>query len=113
MKIKKGDLVKVISGPKDRKGKIGKVLEVFSDENRVKIEGVGRTLRHVKPQSNKRHPEGGIVEDLPKVHVSNVMFMSQAQNRPVRVGYSVDADGKKSRVARGRNVTAEKLEGAI
>lgn len=47
MKIKKGDLVQVITG-KD-KGKQGKVVTAFPRENRVLVEGVNRVKKHTRP----------------------------------------------------------------
>lgn len=46
MKIKKGDLVQVITG-KD-KGKQGKVIAAFPREDRVLVEGVNRVKKHTK-----------------------------------------------------------------
>lgn len=99
MKIKKGDLVKVMTGSKDKKGQIGKILEVDRKNNRVKIENVAPIKRHIKPNKSKVHPEGGIVNDFGTIHVSNVMLMSEKLGRPVRVG--------KKRVVKGRGLEAE------
>ncbi len=52
MKIKKGDLVQVITG-KD-KGKQGKVIVAFPAENRVLVEGVNRVKKHTKPARTRR-----------------------------------------------------------
>ena len=60
MRIKKGDLVKVIAGDKRWKGQTGRVLQVFSKQQRLRIEGVRPIKRHLKPQKNPLHPEGGI-----------------------------------------------------
>ena len=68
MKIKKGDLVKVITG-KDR-GKDGKVISVLVDKDRVIVEGVNIVKRHVKP--NKKNQKGGIIDMEAAIHVSNV-----------------------------------------
>lgn len=73
IRIKKGDLVKVITGSKERKGQTGKVLEVDRKNLRVKIENIASVKRHIKPQKNKAHPEGGIVNDFGTIHISNVM----------------------------------------
>jgi len=107
MSIKKGDLVKVISGSKDQKGKVGRVLEIDAQKHRVKIEGVASVKRHIKPQKNPKHPEGGIVEAVGSVHLSNVMLMSETHNRPVRTGASFNDSGEKMRVSRGRNLKSE------
>jgi large subunit ribosomal protein L24 len=110
-KIKKGDLVKVISGAKDIKGKTGKVLEVLRDGDswRVRLEGLRIVKKHIKPQKSPKHPEGGIVEGAGSIPISNVMLMSEKLGRPVRTGASFTSDGKKQRVGRGKNVKAEQV----
>ena len=47
MRIKTGDLVKVING-KD-KGKTGEVLKTIPLENRVVVKGINLRTKHVKP----------------------------------------------------------------
>jgi large subunit ribosomal protein L24 len=111
-KIKKGDTVKVISGGQDIKGKTGKVLEVISDgENiRVRVEGLRMIKRHIKPQKTAKHPEGGIIEGAGSIPVSSVMLFSEKLGRPVRTGSVMTSDGKKKvRVARGKKVKAEEV----
>ena len=59
MKIKKGDLVQVITG-KD-KGKQGKVIAAFPREDRVLVEGVNRVKKHTKAgptARGSRHDRG-------------------------------------------------------
>ncbi len=107
MKIKKGDLVKVVSGSKDKKGKIGRVLEIDVGAERVTVDGIGMHKKHMKPQRSQKHPEGGVVEVARSVHVSNVMLMSEGLARPVRTGTRLTEDGKKIRVAKGRGINAE------
>jgi large subunit ribosomal protein L24 len=104
--------VKVIAGDKDIKGKTGKVLEVVRDTSgkwRVRVEGLNTIKRHIKPQRNPKHPEGGIIEQAGSIALSNVMLVSEKQNRPVRTGSSFTSDGKKQRVARGKNIKAEQV----
>ncbi|MBI1947809.1 MAG: 50S ribosomal protein L24 [Deltaproteobacteria bacterium] len=110
-RIKTGDLVKVISGGKDIKGKTGKVLEVLRDGDawRVRVEGLRIVKKHIKPQKNPKHPEGGIIEGAGSIPISNVMLMSEKLGRPVRIGASFTSDGKKQRVARGKNLKAEQV----
>ncbi len=110
-KIKTGDLVKVISGGKDVKGKTGKVLEMLreGDSWRVRVEGLRIVKKHIKPQRNPKHPEGGIIEGAGSLPISNVMLMSEKLGRPVRTGASFTSDGKKQRVARGKNLKAEQV----
>ena len=108
-RIKKGDLVKVISGSKEMKGKTGKVLEVMRDGDnwRVRVDGINMIKRHLKPQRNPKHPEGGIIEGAGSIHLSNVMLMSEKAGRPVRVGSAMKADKSKQRVSRGKNTKSE------
>ena len=107
MAIKKGDMVKVISGDKRWKGKTGQVLEVLDGGKRLRVEGVRTIKRHVKPQSDPKHPEGGIIEDLGSIAASNVMLFSESLDRPVRVGAMFDENGNKIRVARGKDLKAD------
>ena len=102
MKVKKGDLVEVITG-KDG-GKRGRVLRVDLDRERIVVEGVNMIKRHTRPNPNRRI-QGGIVEREAPLHVSNVMVVSPDSGRRTRIGYKVLDDGRKVRVA--------KVDGAI
>ena len=94
MKIQKGDTVIVISG-KDR-GKEGVVSRVMPSRNRVIVEGVNTAKKHQKPR--KANEQGGIIDrDMP-IHVSNVMLVHRGE--PTRVGFKVNADGTKVRIAK-------------
>ena len=98
MKIKKGDMVQVISG-KD-KGAQGKVIEAYPKRDKVLVEGVNRVKKHVANSYNERGAEsGGIVTQEAPIHVSNVMILD-SDGKPTRVGYRFDEDGKKVRVAK-------------
>ncbi|MHB1613125.1 MAG: 50S ribosomal protein L24 [Actinomycetes bacterium] len=101
MSVKKGDTVLVISG-KD-KGLTGRVLTAYPRTQRVLVEGVNRITKHVKVGETTRGAKtGGIVTQEAPVHVSNVMPVVEKDGRKVgtRVGYTIGADGKKTRVAR-------------
>jgi len=75
MKLKKGDIVKIITG-KDR-GKEGKVISVMAKNERVIVEGVNIAKRHVKP--NKKIQKGGIIDKEMPLHISNVKVISPAE----------------------------------
>jgi len=75
MKIKKGDLIKVITG-KD-KGKEGKVISIVTKTDRVIVEGINLVKRHVKP--NKKVQKGGIIEKEQSLHISNVKVISSGE----------------------------------
>lgn len=94
MKIKKGDMVKVISG--NYRGKTGKVLKVLPVRNRAIVEGINFVKRHSRP--TQTNPQGGIIEREASIHLSNLMLIVNAT--PTRVGYTRLEDGKKVRVAR-------------
>lgn len=101
MKIKKGDLVQVITG-KD-KGKQGKVIVAFPREDRVLVEGVNRVKKHTKAgQTARGSKTGGIVTTEAPVHVSNVQLVVESEGKKVvtRVGYRFDDEGNKIRVAK-------------
>jgi large subunit ribosomal protein L24 len=106
MRIKTGDMVKVIAGKS--KGLVSKVASVDRSNERITLENGPINKRHLKPEKNRKHPEGGILELKASIHVSNVMFMSEAAGRPVRVGFDIK-DGQKIRVSRGRNASGEAI----
>ncbi len=98
MKVHKGDMVQVISGPD--KGAQGKVIEAYPKTNKVLVEGVNRIKKHVANSYNERGAEsGGIVTQEAPIHVSNVMVLD-SDGTPTRVGYRFDENGKKVRVAK-------------
>ncbi|PIT88452.1 MAG: 50S ribosomal protein L24 [Candidatus Magasanikbacteria bacterium CG10_big_fil_rev_8_21_14_0_10_36_32] len=98
MKIKVNDKVKAITG-KDR-GKEGKVIQVFSDSDRVVVEGLHIMKKHLRPQ--KRGEKGQVIELAAPMNISNVMLICPKCAKVVRVGYKVDGKTKK-RVCRQCN----------
>ena len=95
-RIRKGDTVIVITG-KD-KGRKGEVLKSFPEENRVLVSGVNIKARHTKP--SQADPQGGIKRNEAPIHVSNVAIADPRDNKPSRVGFKIDAQGRKTRVAK-------------
>lgn len=94
MKLKRGDTVRVISG-KDR-GQEGEVVQVLPTENKVLVNGINRAKKHSK--ARRANQPGGIIDrDMP-VDASNVMLIHKG--KPTRVGYKIQADGSKVRVAK-------------
>jgi large subunit ribosomal protein L24 len=94
-RLQKGDLVVVISG-KD-KGKKGKVMRLFKEENRVIVEGVNLVKRHMKP--NPRMQQGGILEREQPLAASNVMLVDPSTGKGTRIRVKTDDKGVKIRVA--------------
>jgi large subunit ribosomal protein L24 len=99
MKVKKGDLVQVLSG-KDR-GKQGRVLEARPKEGRVLVENLNVIKRHTRPRpmsnpSRMGAPQiqpGGVIEKAAPIQLSNVMLVCPVCNRPTRVG-TIRREGK-------------------
>jgi len=92
--LKKDDIVQVISGKE--KGKKGKVLAIFPGELRVTIEKLNMVKRHMKGDGKSRQP--GIIEKEGKVHISNVLLVSDKVGKGVRTKMKKLEDGKRVRV---------------
>jgi large subunit ribosomal protein L24 len=100
LKIKKGDLVQVVSGPRSERGKQGKVISVDTERQRVLVEGVRRVTKHTKATPG-RTGSGGLVHTEAPVHVSNVMLVDPKDKKPTRVGFrteTVERDGRQRTV---------------
>ena len=100
MKIKKGDHVVVVAG-RDR-GRTGEVIAAYPDRGKVLVQGVNvmKKNKKVSYQGQRGAKEGGITHEEAPIDVSNVQLADPDSNRPARVGYRVDEDGNKFRVAR-------------
>lgn len=112
LKIKKGDLVQVITGAdkKERsqaggdskkrqvnKPKVGRVLEVYPETMRILVEGVNMVHKHSRP--SQTNPKGGIQKIEAPIHYSNVMLIDSEKNR-TRVGIRVE--NKDNRIVKKR-----------
>ena len=93
MRIKTGDLVKVING-KD-KGKTGEVLKTIPLENKVVVKGVNLRTKHIKP--TQEGESGRILTEESSLHASNVMFFSKDKNLISKIEYFIDKEGVKKR----------------
>jgi large subunit ribosomal protein L24 len=94
-RIRKDDMVVVIAG-RD-KGARGRVLKVNLETQRVLVEGVNRVKRHQRP--TPKIQTGGIIEKEAPIHLSNVMLLDGKSDKPTRVRFGEDKDGKKTRIA--------------
>ena len=88
IKIKRNDIVEVISG-RD-KGKRGRVLRVIVDKNRLLVEHVMMIKKHLAPNP-QRNIAGGIAEQEAPIHISNVMLVDGEGNK-TRVGSGMEGD---------------------
>ncbi|GAB4402429.1 MAG: 50S ribosomal protein L24 [Microscillaceae bacterium] len=92
--IKVGDKVQAIAG--NSKGRIGKVLSIDRLKLRAVVEGLNMVTKHMKPSAN--NPDGEIRSIEGTIHVSNLMLIDPAINKPRRTKMVIGEDGKKSRV---------------
>jgi large subunit ribosomal protein L24 len=93
-KIRKGDKVVVLTG-RD-KGRTGEVFEVRPADNVALVRGINLVKRHQKQTQNQ---EGGIVSKEAPIHLSNIAYVGK-DGKPTRVGFKIQADGKKVRIAK-------------
>ncbi|HEV2518270.1 MULTISPECIES: 50S ribosomal protein L24 [unclassified Devosia] len=100
-KIKKGDKVVVLAG-KD-KGKTGQVLQVIPTETRAVVQGLNLVRRHTKQTASQ---DAGIFTKEAPIHLSN-LAIADANGKPSRVGFKINADGTKVRVAKSTGDTID------
>ena len=93
-KIRKGDKVMVLTG-RD-KGRTGEVFEVRPAESKALVRGINMVKRH---QKQTQAQEGGIISKEQPIHLSNVAYVGK-DGKPTRIGFKIQADGKKVRVAK-------------
>ncbi len=99
MKIKKGDKVQILAG-KDE-GKSGKILQVFTKDARVSVEGLNLLIKHLRPRRDGE--KGQRIEFPASINSSNVMLVCPKCNKPTRVAYQyteVSGDNKKAKKIR-------------
>ncbi|QQG50130.1 MAG: 50S ribosomal protein L24 [Candidatus Berkelbacteria bacterium] len=89
-KIIKGDKVLIIAG-KD-KGKTGLVDRVLPKKHKVVVVGANMAKKHLKKSA--KNPQGGIIDITLPIHISNVMLLDPAQNKPTRIGYAIKGSDK-------------------
>ena len=76
MKLKKGNLVKVITG-KD-KNKSGEIIEIKNKLNKAKVKGVNIVKKHLKATKEKK---GGIISKENFIHLSNLIIIENKKDK--------------------------------
>ena len=94
-RIKKGDLVQVITGRSQArggdKGKQGRILEVQVEKNRVLVEGINFVTKHSRVGQSQRGTKTGGIETMEApIHVSNVALVDPESKKPTRVGVRIE-----------------------
>ena len=98
IKIKKGDLVQILSG-KDR-GKQGRIIEADPKKRRVIVENLNVVKKHRRPRPMKDSSRmgqtqiqpGGVFDIAAPLDASNVMVVCPTCNRATRIGYEIRED---------------------
>ena len=93
-KIRKSDKVIVLTARDN--GRTGEVFEVRPDDGTALVRGVNVVKRHQKQTQNQ---EGGIVSKEAPIQLSNIAYLGK-DGKPTRVGFKIQADGKKVRIAK-------------
>ena len=92
-KIKKGDIVEVISGRLQDKGKRGEVIRVLPKNHRVVVQGVNLRKKHQSQvQTQGRTMSPGIIEFEGSIDISNIMLVCPKCDEPSRVGIQRERD---------------------
>ena len=95
MKIKKGDMVKIMAG-KDR-GKTGKVVRVIPAEKKIIVEGMNIKKKHMRPK--KQGQKGQIVPISAPFYASSARIVCSSCGQAARIGYKMEGE-KKIRVCK-------------
>jgi large subunit ribosomal protein L24 len=97
-RVKKGDMVIVISGKDRDLNTPRRVLQVHPKSERVLVEGANMIKRHTRPNQQQNN-KGGIVEREGMIHVSNVMPIDPDSKKPTRLRTKTLEDGTRARIA--------------
>ncbi len=96
MGIKKGDKVKVLRG-KD-KGKIGKVLQVFPDHDRLSVEGANLSFKNVRPR--RQGEKGQRIQFPSPLPLSVVSLVCPHCGKITRAGQKILENKQKVRICK-------------
>ncbi|MCC8417107.1 MAG: 50S ribosomal protein L24 [Rickettsia endosymbiont of Bryobia graminum] len=95
LKVRKGDEVIIITGK--YKGKKGKILKIFPEENKAIVSGINLVKKHTKATQTS---EGGIISKELPIHISNIAHIDPKSGTHTKVGFKILEDGSKVRVAK-------------
>lgn len=101
--LRVNDKVEIIAG-KD-KGRVGKVLRIEREDNRVVVERINMIKKHQKATDASQ--SGQIIEREAGIHISNVMLVCPECAETVRIGKQFLDDGTKVRVCKKCKATIE------
>jgi|SRR5579859_1124241 len=96
MNIHREDTVVILTG-RDR-GKKGRVIRVFPENERALVEKINMVKRHTRP--NQQLPQGGILEKESSVHLSNLKVVCPKCGKATRVSKKVLSSEQKVRICK-------------
>ena len=96
-RIQKGDLVEVMTG--NDRGARGEVQRINLERGRVVVQGVNIRKKHQRSTPGVS-TQTGIIEFEASIDASNVMPVCDSCDKPTRVGYEVQPNGRKVRMCR-------------
>ncbi len=76
MNLKKGNLVKVLTG-KD-KNKSGEIIEIIHRLNKAKVKGINIVKKHLKTTKEKK---GGIISKENFINISNIKLFEKSKSK--------------------------------
>ncbi len=93
IKLKKSDMVIVVRGKKEDRGKTGKIMKILPEKNRVVVEKIHIIKEYVRANPQK-NIQGGIVDREGSLPMSSVMFFCKECEQGVRIGFKLAEDSK-------------------
>jgi large subunit ribosomal protein L24 len=104
--LRVNDKVEVIAG-KD-KGRVGKILRIEKENDRLVVERINLIKKHQK--ATEATQSGQIIEKEAGLHVSNVMLVCPECSETVRIGKKLLEDGTKVRMCKKCKATIESVK---
>jgi large subunit ribosomal protein L24 len=104
--LRVNDKVEVIAG-KD-KGRVGKILRIEKENNRLIVERINLIKKHQK--ATEATQSGQIIEKEAGLHISNVMLVCPECSETVRIGKKLLEDGTKVRMCKKCKATIESVK---
>ena len=77
------------------KGQTGKILRFLPKKDRVVVQGLNMIKRHKR--AVRPGEPSGVIQKEGSLHISNLMYYSEAMKKPVRLRSQRLEDGKKVR----------------
>lgn len=100
-RIKKGDLVRIISG--EETSKEGIVLSVIPKKQSAIVEGLNIVKIHQKPDQKNKN-KGGIISKEAPIKLSKLAIVSAKAPQGIsKIAYRIDKNNKKVRIAKKTN----------